>query len=342
MKKLLITGAAGFIGAHVVESVLRETDWDIVIIDKLTYAGNLNRLTDINSWDGKRVKFIHHDLAAEISETTHKMIGEIDYIWHLAAESHVQRSLDDSIPFIKSNVLGTANLLEYVKKYQPNLQRFITFSTDEVYGPAKEGEFFLEGVAHSPSNPYSASKSGEEAISRAFAYSFGMPITITNTMNVFGERQHPEKFVPMVIQDILSKKRTTIHGTDRDNVSSRCWIHAREVANALLYLNERGEVVSKDHQEDTSWGVYNIVGEERSALDIADMVSEVINNRKLKDSEIEWVDFHKTRPGHDLRYALSGDKLKKMGFNYSYSLEDSFGKMVRWMFQPENLRWLNL
>ncbi len=207
MKKLCITGAAGFIGAHVVEAVLRETDWDIVIIDKLTYAGNLNRLTDISGWDGKRVTFIYHDLAAPISETTHQMIGEIDYIWHLAAESHVQRSLDDSIPFIKSNVLGTANLLEYTKKYQPNLQRFITFSTDEVYGPAKEGEFFLEGAAHSPSNPYSASKSGEEAISRAFAYSFGMPITITNTMNVFGERQHPEKFVPMVIQDIVNKRK---------------------------------------------------------------------------------------------------------------------------------------
>ena len=110
-----------------------------------------------------------------------------------------------------------------------------TFITFVGYCPSKVGVFFLEGAAHSPSNPYSASKSGEEAISRAFAYSFGMPITITNTMNVFGERQHPEKFVPMVIQDIVNKKKVTIHGTDKDNVSSRCWIHAREVANALLY-----------------------------------------------------------------------------------------------------------
>ena len=113
-------------------------------------------------------------------------------------------------------------------------------------------------------------------------------------------------------------------------------------SKCLALLNDRGEVISKEHQEDTSWGVYNIVGQERSALDIANMVSKVINNRELKDSEIEWVDFHETRPGHDLRYALSGDKLKNMGFNYSYSLEDSFGKMVRWTFQSENLRWLNL
>ena len=343
MKRLCITGAAGFIGHHVVEAVLRQTDWDIIILDRLTYAGNLNRLTDIQSWDPERVRFIYHDLCSPISETTHEMIGEIDYIWHLAAESDVGRSLEDSIPFIRSNVLGTANLLEYAKRYQPKLQRFIYFSTDEVMGPAPQGVFYTEGHVNSPSNPYSASKEGAEAISKSFAYSFGMPITITRTMNVFGERQHPEKYVPMVVGDILGKKKVTIHGIGRDKeISSRCWIHAREVANALIYLNKSGQYITKEKQNDPSWGVYHLVGEEENALEIANQTSIVINGRDLKDSEITWINFHETRPGHDLRYALSGDKLKDMGFNYSYTLKDSFGKMVRWMIQPENLKWLKI
>ena len=269
------------------------------------------------------------------------MIGEIDYIWHLAAESDVGRSLVDAIPFAMSNVVGTTNLLEYARHYQPKLQRFIYFSTDEVMGPAPEGVFYEEGHSNNPSNPYSASKEGAEAMSKAFAFSYGMPITITRTMNVFGERQHPEKFVPMVIGDIFAKRKVTIHGTGRnEEISSRCWIHAREVANALLFLNTSGEYIEKKHQDDPSWGVYHIVGEEENALEIANMASVVINGKELKDSDIEWINFHQTRPGHDLRYALSGDKLKNMGFNYSYTLKDSFGKMVRWMIQPENRKWL--
>ncbi|HOK97498.1 MAG TPA: GDP-mannose 4,6-dehydratase, partial [Candidatus Paceibacterota bacterium] len=136
-KTILITGGGGFIGHHFVEGLLKKTDWDIVILDALTYAGNLNRLTDIDIWDKEkhRVKFVWHDLRAPISDTTHKMIGDLDFIWHLAAESHVDRSLEDSRPFVMSNVLGTANLLEYVKKYQPSLKKFVTFSTDEVFGP---------------------------------------------------------------------------------------------------------------------------------------------------------------------------------------------------------------
>ena len=345
VKKLLLTGAAGFIGHHLIEGVLKQTDWEIIMLDSLTYAGSLNKLSDIACWEQEkhRVRFVYHDLQAPFSETTHRTIGDINYIWHLAAESDVGRSLDDSIPFIKSNVLGTANLLEYIKHYQPELERFIYFSTDEVFGPAPQGVFYHEGDVCNPSNPYSASKEGSEAICKAFAFSFGLPITITRTMNVFGERQHPEKFIPMVIKRILEGKPVTIHGVKgTKEISSRCWIHAREVCNALLFITKHGEFIKKDHQQEPGHGAYHIVGEEKDVLYLANKISEVINGRELQGAEIEWVNFHQTRPGHDLRYALSGDKLKKMGFNYSFTLEESFGRMVRWMTQSDKRRWLNL
>ena len=201
----------------------------------------------------------------------------------------------------------------------------------------------MEGHANNPSNPYSASKEGAEALAKSFAFSFGMPITIIRTMNVFGERQHPEKYVPMVIGDILAGRKVTIHGTGRNKeISSRCWIHSREVANALLYVNEKGEFLQKEHQDDTGYGVYHIVGDERDALEIADLASNIINGRDLEDKEITWVNFHETRPGHDLRYALSGEKLKSSGFEYSLGLKESFDKMAQWMIKPENRRWLNV
>jgi len=342
-KKLLITGACGFIGHHLVEGVLRGTDWGIVILDGLTYAGNLNRLTDIEIWEQEkhRVKFMWHDLKSPISESTHKMIGDLDYVWHLAAESHVERSLESSIPFVMSNVVGTANLLEYVKKYQPNLKKFVTFSTDEVFGPAPTGVDYKEGDVCNPSNPYSASKEGQEAISKAFAFSFGLPIMITRTMNCIGERQHPEKFIPKTIRAILNNENVIIHGLP-GNISSRKWIHARNVCNALIFLMDKGEIIEKKYQNDPSHGIYHIVGEERNVLELANRISKIVKGRELEPSEIEYVDFHRTRPGHDLRYSLSGEKLKRLGFEYKLSLEQSFDKMIRWMIRPENQKWLNL
>ena len=341
-KRFLITGGCGFIGHHLIEGVLKTTDWEIIILDALTYAGSLNRLTDIDIWpkEKHRVKFVWHDLKAPISETTHKMIGELDYVWHLAAESDVGRSLENSIPFVMSNVVGTANLLEYVKKYQPNIEKFVTFSTDEVFGPAPIGVEYKEGDTCNPSNPYSASKEGQEAISKAFAFSFGLPIMITRTMNCIGERQHPEKFIPKTVKAILEGKPVVIHGLP-GNISSRKWIHARNVCDALIFLMDKGELIEKKYQNNPSHGIYHIVGEERNALELANKISKIVKGRELGQSEIEFVDFHRTRPGHDARYSLSGEKLKKLGFEYRLSLEQSFDKMIRWMIKPENQRWLN-
>jgi len=325
------------------EGVLKKTDWEIIILDALTYAGNLNRLTDIDIWEKEkhRVKFIWHDLKSPISETTHKMIGDLDYIWHLAAESDVSRSLENSIPFVMSNVVGTANLLEYVKKYQPNIEKFVTFSTDEVMGPAPFGVDYKEGDTCNPSNPYSASKEGQEAISKAFAFSFGLPVMVTRTMNCIGERQHPEKFIPKTVKAILNNEKVVIHGLP-GNISSRKWIHARNVCDALIFLMDKGETIEKKYQNDPSHGIYHIVGEERNVLELANRISRIIKGRELEPSEIEYVDFHRTRPGHDLRYSLDGSKLKSLGFEYPLTLEQSFDKMIKWMIKPENRKWLNL
>ncbi|HHD92217.1 MAG TPA: NAD-dependent epimerase/dehydratase family protein, partial [Candidatus Portnoybacteria bacterium] len=174
-KKVLITGGCGFVGHHLVEGILKQTDWEIIILDKLSYASaGFDRLRDIEAYDDQRVKVLGCDLSNVISEGIAREIGQVNYIWHLAAESDVQRSLENSIPFVKSNVVGTAYFLEYVKKYQPNLEKFVTFSTDEVFGPAPQEVFYKEGDTCNPSNPYSGSKEGQEAISKSFAFSFGL------------------------------------------------------------------------------------------------------------------------------------------------------------------------
>jgi dTDP-glucose 4,6-dehydratase len=345
-KKILITGGAGFVGHHCVEHLLKNTDWKIVILDSLNYAGDMariaelnspgsyssgdmNRIADINVFDPKRIEFVWHDLRAPIIGAVRKLLGNLDYCIHFAAESHVDRSLEDSIPFVTSNVVGTANLLEYLKRYQPKCKTII-FSTDEVFGPAPEGVYFKEDDRHKPSNPYAAAKSGEEMIAFSFAHAFGLPISIVRSMNIVGERQHPEKLVPKTIKAILDNKKVVLHGKGKNDLSSRCWIHARNVADALLFLLKQAE------KEE----FYHIVGEERTVLEVANWICEEIKGRKLKDGEIEWVDYHTARPGHDKRYALSGEKLEKMGWKPPVDLEESIKKTVKWTL--ENKKWLEM
>lgn len=327
MKKLLLTGGAGFIGHHLVEGVLRQTDWEIIIIDGLSYAGNLNRISDISCFEKERhrIRFVYHNFRSPFTEELHRSIGQVDYVWHLAANSHVDRSLIDALPFAESTVVGTTNLLQYLRQYQPNLTRYIGFNTDEVFGPAAFGTFHKETEKFYPSNPYSASKAGQWAMEFAFAHSFKMPISICHSMNIIGERQNGEKFAPMAIRNILEGKTITLHGSPQFP-SSRCWIHAREVCNALIFLTAHA----------TNEGIYNIVGEERSVCDLVQSFSKIIG----KPAITEWLDYHSTRPGHDLRYALDGSKLKSMGFVYHYPLDAALEHMTQWMIKPENIRWL--
>ncbi len=329
MKTILVTGGAGFVGHHYVEHLLKNTDWKIIILDSLNYAGNTNRITDSEVFNPERVKFLWHDLRAPISETNHRLIGKLDYLIHFAAESHVDKSLEDSIPFVMSNVVGTANLLEYLKHYQSECKTLI-FSTDEVFGSAPEGVYFKENDGFKPSNPYSASKAGEEMIAYSFAHAFKQPISVVRSMNIIGERQHTEKFIPKVMRAILTREKITLHGKNRSDVGSRCWIHARNVADGLSFLldrMERGEF-------------YHIVGEERTVLEVADWICEVIKKRKLNDDEIEFVEYPIERPGHDKRYALSGEKLAKAGWTPPVDLEKSLKKTVEWTLNHR--KWLDI
>jgi len=331
--RTLITGGCGFIGGHCVEHFLKNTDWEIVILDSLTYAGNLNRLTDIDVFEKerKRIHYIWHDLKSPINESVSSLIGDVDYIFHLAAESHVDKSLKDPVPFVHNNVVGTCNILEFARS-QKGLRLFFNFGTDEEFGPAPEEYKFREGDTWKPSNPYSASKCGQAALGLAYYISFGLPVISTKTMNNFGERQHPEKFIPKTISAILNKEKVIIHGTP-GNIGSRTWLHARNTADALLFLTEKGRAGE----------TYNISGNvELNNLEMANKIAVAIPlfGRPLKDDEIEYVDFHKCRPGHDKRYALDGSKIMDLGWKPRVDFDESLNKMVNWSI--EHPQWLNV
>ena len=334
-KKILITGGCGFIGHHIVEHFLKNSDWEIFVIDKLNYASSgFDRLRDISVFDEKRVKVFATDLQEPISDGLKKELGKVDYVLNLASESHVDRSIENPVPFILNNVKLVLNMLEWAREMKP--VKFIQFSTDEVYGPAPEGVNYREGSRHNPSNPYSASKAAQEDICRAYANTYGLKIVITNTMNVIGERQHPEKFVPLVIRKVLNGEKVYIHADPtKTKAGSRFYIHARNVAQALHFILEKiDEYLCK---EDAVKGVFNIVGEkEIDNLTLAKFIADVVG----KPLKYELVDFHSSRPGHDLRYALDGSKLKNYGFEYPKTLEESLEKTIKWYLK--NPKWLEI
>lgn len=327
----MITGGCGFIGSHVVEHLLVNTDWELIILDKLTYASaGFDRLRDLKCFNAHRVLPLQHDFTQPFPEGIDKEIGELDYIIHMGAETHVDRSLFNAMPFAISNVTGTTNLLEWTRKTQKNLKLYIQFSTDEVYGAAPDGVFYKEWDTMRPSNPYAASKAGADMMAFAFYHAFKLPVLITRTMNCVGERQDVEKFVPKTIRALVKGEKVTLHGSSSANISSRCWLHARNAADAILYLLHKG----------ASGEMFHIVGEEESVLQVANIICQEIKHRDLEEEEIQYIDFHSARPGHDKRYAMSGDKLRKFGWNPKVPFEQSLRKTVRWSL--EHKEWLNL
>ena len=340
MKRILITGGAGFIAHHLVGKILRETDWEIVTLDRLDYSGNLNRLHDImmdfTPEVQKRVKIVFHDLKAELNPLVRSEIGKVDYIAHLAAGSHVDRSIEYPMEFVLDNVVGTANILEYARK-QDNLERFVYFSTDEVFGPAPNGIKYKENDRYNSTNPYSASKAGGEELAVAYENTYGLPVYITHTMNVFGQRQHPEKYIPMCISKINKGEMVTIHSDNTKTIpGSRHYIHAEDVSDAVLFL------LNNKLDLEIEWGgakcpKFNIVGaEEINNYDLAQLIADSQN----KPLNYQYVDFHSSRPGHDLRYALDGDKMKNLGWSPSKSVRQRISEVVKWTL--DNDRWLKL
>lgn len=234
--KALITGAAGFIGSHLTNRILLHTDWDVVILDKLSYAARgFKRLNEIGVFTNKRVKVLTHDLAYPMSDGLEDEIGYPDYVFHLAAESHVDNSVEDPMAFVMSNVVGTARLLEWSRDCNPRL--FIYFSTDEVFGPAYN-EPFDAFARHNPQNPYAATKSAGEQLAVAWEHTYKMPVQVVHCMNVFGERQHPEKFIPKVIKQLLEGETVEVYTDENGVVGSRFYIHADDVAKILVDIVE--------------------------------------------------------------------------------------------------------
>lgn len=330
MKRVLITGIAGFIGSHFVDEILSGTDWTIMGMARLGTIGDLERLKSSRYYlaDRDRVEMVYHDLKFSVPSHVISRVGKVDAVIHLAANSHVDRSITHPWEFFMDNVMGTVNLLEWLRQTQPDTP-IINFSTDEVFGPAPPGYSYKEEDRWRPSNPYSASKAGQSAVGISYHTTYGMPIITTYTMNVFGEKQNPEKLVAKAIRSILQDKPIPIHSKIENGevvyVGQRHWIHARNVAKAALFILERGK--PGEH--------YNIVGEiELHNDEIVKMIGKIIGKQPV----LEYIDYHRGRPGHDRRYALDGSKLREMGWTIPMPFIGGLEKTVTWYMN--NPRWL--
>lgn len=326
-ERVLITGGAGFVGSHVVEHFVKNRDWDIVVVDKLSYASHgFKRLKHMGVYD--KIQMITWDISIPFSVGLYDELGQFDYIFHIAAMSDVNGSISNPRDCIRNNVMSTVEMLELARR-QTNLKTFFMFSTDEVYGPASLTDNFTEKDLHNPSNPYSASKSSSEMIALSYANTYNIPIITTHCMNIFGELQHCEKFIPLCVKRILDGKNILIHTySDKKTPGSRHYVHARNVANVLLYLTKHGKIGE----------MYNIGGQkELNNLEVAQRISKIMG----LDLKYQLVDFHKDRPGHDTRYALDDSKLKESGFKFESDFEDSFRKTVLWMADIKNKEWLD-
>ena len=323
--RVLLTGGAGFIGHHIAEHILCETDWKITFLDRLDCSGNLNRIAQIKDWDKhkRRCKFVFHDLKAPINDQLASQLGEHDYILHLAALTHVDRSIEAPLEAVADNVMGSAHILEHARR---GCARFVYFSTDEVFGPAPEGTAYKEWDRYRSTNPYSATKAAGEELTIAYHNTYKVPAIITHTMNVFGERQHPEKFIPGTIARVRDGELVTVHAdATKQKAGSRFYIHARNVASAVLHILKLGNCGDK----------YNIVGEiECDNLKLARLIAKFVGKPLYQ----EMVDFHSHRPGHDLRYALDGSKMASIGWRPKVSFERSLERVVRWSLAHEE--WL--
>jgi len=332
--RVLITGLCGFIGHHVAEHLLGRTDWDLVGLDRIDATSTLHRLRHLECWPecGKRVTFVWHDLRAPINATVDRQLGHVDAVLHLAASTHVTRSITEPLMFIHDNVIGTAHLLEWWRTqavHRIPSPYFLYFSTDEVFGPANAGELFTEFDRYRSTNPYSASKAAGEELACAYSNTYGLHSSAVHVMNVIAERQHPEKFLPMTIRKVLRGELVTIHADDTGTKpSSRFYTYAANIAHALRWILEH----RSEHPRFDKW---NIVGErEVTNLELCQRVADIVG----RPLSYELVSFAKERPGYDFRYAMSGAKLKAAGFDMPYTFEQGVERTVRWFL--DNPEWL--
>lgn len=310
---ILVTGGSGFIGSNFIRYMLEKyPDHKIINLDKLTYAGNLDNLKDVES--NPNYSFVHGDICD--MDLVNKVMRQADQVVHFAAESHVDRSIDDCSVFVRTNVLGTHTLLESALKH--GIKRFIHISTDEVYGSINEGSF-KETDMLVPSSPYSASKAGSDLLAQSYYITHDIPVIITRCTNNFGPYQYPEKLIPLFVTNLLEDKKVPVYGTGQ-NV--RDWIYVLDHCKAVDFVLHNG----------SAGEIYNIGGgAEKTNLEITEKIIEIVGSDQ---SMIEYV---KDRLGHDLRYSLDCSKLKELGWAPEYDFDEALEQIVKWYV--ENRRW---
>jgi dTDP-glucose 4,6-dehydratase len=315
--RILLTGASGLVGSHILKHLLKTTDAEIVCLCSWEHKGN-----PLNVPKDARVKVITHDLNSQICDGLIKEIGQIDVILNVASDSHVDRSITDPVPFVRNNINVALTMLELARKIKPKL--FLQFSTDEVYGSVPEKYNSKEWDAIVPSNPYSASKAGQEALAISYWRTYGVPVIITNTMNVYSSTQDWEKFIPLCVKKIVEGDEIKIHAyPDKKRAGTRFYIHADSVAEAIKFIIDN--VPPKLHPHADRPERINIVGEvEIDNLALALEIGKTLD----KEVKYELVDFHSSRSGHDLRYALSGDKLANLGWKPSQNFHEKLANTV--------------
>ena len=310
---LLITGGSGFIGSNFIRHMLEKyPNCKIFNLDKLTYAGNPDNLKDIEN--NPKYSFVRGDICDPA--VVDKVMQNVNHVVHFAAESHVDRSIEDGLVFVRTNVLGTYTLLESAMKH--GIMKFIHVSTDEVYGSIKEGSF-KETDMLTPSSPYSSSKAGSDLIAQSYYITYKLPVIITRCTNNFGPYQYPEKLIPLFITNLLENRNVPVYGTGK-NV--RDWIYVLDHCRAIDFVLHNGSIGE----------IYNIGGGvEKTNLEITWKILAMLSK---DESMIEYV---KDRPGHDLRYSLDCSKLRELGWRPEYNFDEALAETIKWYV--ENRWW---